>query len=51
MLNEDYREMLQCLAGEKVRFLLVKPGKLGKPGTLTGFAQRNTQDERAAQNP
>ena len=23
MLNEDYRDMLQALAGEKVRFLLV----------------------------
>jgi hypothetical protein len=23
MLNEDYKEMLQCLLGEKVRFLLV----------------------------
>lgn len=23
MLNEDYKEMLQCLAGENVRFLLV----------------------------
>lgn len=23
MLNRDYREMLQCLADERVRFLLV----------------------------
>ncbi len=23
MLNEDYKEMLQCLAEEKVKFLLV----------------------------
>jgi len=23
MLNEDYKEMLQCLAGEDVKFLLV----------------------------
>ena len=23
MLNEDYKEMLQCLSGENVRFLLV----------------------------
>ncbi len=25
MLNEDYKETLQCLAGEKVKFLLVGP--------------------------
>ena len=23
MLNDDYREMLQCLSGENVKFLLV----------------------------
>jgi hypothetical protein len=46
MLNRDYREMLQCLADEKVKFLVVGAYALAVHGYL-----RATKDIDSSSGP